>query len=127
MKLSHVLISTSLICFSLSVSANRPAMEDQPAPMAEPEPMQQDTMPAQATVTEQQVSGDALEIQPGETLDIKILDFPRRGMSAARVENELGRPIDITPAVGEPPISSWSYEDRKVFFEGDIVIHVVAN
>ncbi len=71
-------------------------------------------------------TGTAVEIQPGETLPVKLLDFPHRGMSMEKVQNELGRPLDISPSVGQPPITSWRYQDRKVFFEYDKVIHTVA-
>jgi hypothetical protein len=76
-------------------------------------------------VVVEQVRGDVLELQPGDTITISPLDFPKRGMSMDKVENELGRPIEIQPAVGEPPITRWSYADRVVFFEHSRVIHVV--
>ena len=66
-----------------------------------------------------------LEMQPGDTIVINPLDFPRRGMSMDKVQNELGRPAEISPTVGEPPITSWTYPDRVVYFEGSKVIHVV--
>ena len=63
------------------------------------------------------VTGDVLEIQPGETIPVQMLDFPRRGMTMGRVQNELGEPLTISPTVGQPPITTWSYPDRKVYFE----------
>ena len=57
---------------------------------------------------------------------VRTLDFPRRGMSQDKVQNELGRPGEIIPAIGQPPISRWVYEDRVVYFEYSSVIHVVA-
>jgi hypothetical protein len=72
-----------------------------------------------------QVTGDVLELQPGDTIKINPLDFPRRGMSMDKVQNELGRPVEVSPSVGEPPITSWTYADRVVFFEYSKVIHVV--
>ena len=95
-------------------AATGPAARFEPAPAVSP--------PASQSVQ----TGTALELQPGETLPVRLLDFPRRGMSMEKVQNELGRPIDISPTVGEPPITSWRYDDRKVFFEYDKVIHVVA-
>ena len=71
-------------------------------------------------------SGDVLEMQPGETIRILQLEFPRRGMSMDKVKNELGQPLEVSPAVGEPPITSWTYPDRIVFFEYSRVIHAVA-
>ena len=111
--------------------AERPAMAeryDEPAPAqpmitAEPEPA---AAPMEQTVIEQvQVRGDVLELQTGDTIMINPLDFPRRGMSMDRVQNELGRPVEIAPSVGEPPITRWTYADRVVFFEYSRVVHVV--
>ena len=70
-----------------------------------------------------QQQGDVLKAQPSA---VKVLDFPRRGMSTDKVQNELGRPSTIIPAVGQPPISRWVYDDRTVYFENSSVIHVVA-
>lgn len=116
--------------------AERPAVSeryDEPAqaqPMAI-EPVEQ-AVPAaaeEAVVEEvmvQQITGDVIEIQPGDTIIINPLDFPRRGMSMDKVQNELGKPLEMSPAVGEPPITAWTYHDRVVFFEHSRVIHAVA-
>ncbi len=50
---------------------------------------------------------------------------PTRGMTQARVESEYGAPVAKSPAVGDPPISSWEYQNMVVFFEFDRVIHAV--
>lgn len=126
-------LATALLLACSTAVADRPAMSERsampepvmqspaetvvPAPVMEPEP---------AVRTEVQQSGDVLEIQPGETVPVKMLDFPRRGMSMSRVQNELGEPLMISPTVGQPPITTWSYPDRKVYFEGDLVIHTVS-
>ena len=68
----------------------------------------------------------AKEMQPGETIRINALDFPRRGMSMDKVKNEYGQPIAISNSVGEPPITRWTYRDRIVYFEYSHVIHAVA-
>ena len=86
-----------------------------------------------APQTEQVVTGDTLtmpEAEP-ETVEavaqpVRTVDFPRRGMTQDKVQNELGRPVEIVPPVGQPPITRWVYEDRVVFFEYSSVIHVVA-
>ncbi len=114
--------------------ADRPAMSerydepDQAQPMAIEQP-EQTGVAAEETSTEEvvveQVRGDVLEMQPGDTIVISPLDFPRRGMSMDKVQNQLGRPVEISPTVGEPPITSWTYPDRVVFFEHSKVIHVV--
>lgn len=98
------------------------ATEETPAP---------EVSAATGTVSEKQQSGDALAIprqQPSTqtSMSQQILDFPRRGMSQEKVQNELGRPSEIMPAVGQPPITRWVYDDRIVYFEYDKVIHVVA-
>ena len=146
MNKNITLISSCLLLISAQAFADRPAMENRPA-MEEPvapivtEAEAMDAMeetgvePASAVEmsiqqeqynTSQYVTGDALELQPGETLSINVLDFPRRGMSMDKVQNELGQPIQISDTVGEPPITSWIYSDRVVYFEHSNVIHVVA-
>ncbi len=49
-----------------------------------------------------------------------------RGMTTARVESEYGSPVAVTPAVGDPPITRWEYQNFVVYFEYDRVIHAVA-
>ena len=58
----------------------------------------------------------------GSPITLGVHDYPR--FNALKVENELGRPTEIIPAVGEPPISRWVYDDRVVYFERSSVIHV---
>ena len=121
------------LMFPAMAIADRPAMSErvdeteQAQPMAIEQPEQIEVTAEEAVVEEvvvKQVSGDVLEMQPGEII-INPLDFPRRGMSMDKVQNELGQPVDISPTVGEPPITSWTYPDRIVFFEYSRVIHVV--
>jgi len=80
---------------------------------------------------QRQQTGDVLqlpatELQAGETIKIKLLDEPRRGMNMDKVQQLFGQPITTTEAVGKPPISSWTYSDRIVYFEYSTVLHVVA-
>ena len=80
---------------------------------------------------ETQQTGDVVmlppkEMQAGETIRIKLLDFPRRGMSMDKVKNEYGQPNAISASVGKPPITNWTYNDRIVYFEYSTVVHVVA-
>lgn len=115
-------------------AAERPAMSeryDEPAqaqPMAV-EPTEQAAPAAEQPVIDevvvQQITGDVIELQPGETIVINPLDFPRRGMTMDKVQNELGSPLEISPTVGDPPITAWTYADRVVFFEHSRVIHAV--
>jgi len=121
----------SSVIYSPPVSANRPAMDesaemDNEANTTEA-PSSVDLMMQQQT----RQTGDILqmpakEMQPGETLKIKLLDYPRRGMSMEKVQQEYGQPIAISDSVGSPPITRWTYQDRVVYFERSTVLHVVA-
>lgn len=121
----------SSVIYSPPVSANRPAMDesaemDNEANTTEA-PSSVDLMMQQQT----RQTGDVLqmpakEMQPGETLKIKLLDYPRRGMSMEKVQQEYGQPIAISDSVGSPPITRWTYQDRVVYFERSTVLHVVA-
>lgn len=109
---------------------NEPAVETPATSAAEdskPAYMQEETPPiTETTRVETQTSGDLLNMSNQRATRVLLLDFPRRGMTTDKVQNELGRPNEIEPAVGTPPISRWIYDDRVVFFERDAVIHVVA-
>jgi hypothetical protein len=86
-----------------------------------------ETGQAQTLRSETRQSGDVLSMPAdNQPARVRLLDFPRRGMSTETVESELGRPNEIVPAVGTPPISRWIYDDRVVFFERASVVHVVA-
>ncbi len=127
-----------LAVFSTPAVANRPAMEERSATGSAGEmPAAEENIPESPSSVEimmqQQTrqSGDivqlpAKEMQPGETLKIKLLDFPRRGMSMQQVQQEFGQPMAASEAVGKPPITSWTYPDRIVYFEYSTVLHVVA-
>lgn len=133
-----IIILAGLMIPAISM-ADRPAMSerydepDQAQTLAIEQPEQavvvvEEAAAEDVTVEEvvvEQVRGDVLEMQPGDTIVISPVDFPRRGMSMDKVQNELGRPAEISAAVGEPPITSWTYPDRVVFFEHSRVIHVV--
>lgn len=130
----------------IAQQAAQPASESGiPAPVsatteeAQPAYMQEDSeaAPAAAAVieveqpqtvrSETRQTGDVLSMPASDKpARVRLLDFPRRGMSTQTVENELGRPNEIVPAIGKPPISRWVYDDRVVFFERTSVVHVVA-
>ena len=123
----------SLLLAASSAYADRPSMSDRaptplpaPATLEEPESIEEIMVEETVVTTLKKPIGDTVELQPGETLPVTLLDFPRRGMSMDKVQNELGRPIQITPAVGTPPITTWVYDDRNVYFEYSKVVHVVA-
>ena len=112
---------------------NRPeANSSETAPGTNPEPTSSVELIMQQQQTRQTYqTGDvmqlpATEIQPGETLRIQLLDYPRRGMSMEKVQNEYGQPIATSESIGKPPITHWTYSDRVVYFEYSTVLHVVA-
>ena len=51
---------------------------------------------------------------------------PARGAQKARIAESYGEPVSRQDAVGDPPISSWEYDDFIVYFEYDRVLHTVA-
>lgn len=53
--------------------------------------------------------------------------LPVRGQSRNSVKKKYGDPVSSKPAVGKPPISSWTYDDFIVYFEYSHVITTVAN
>lgn len=123
--------------------ADRPAMAslqvqtqaETPVPIHQNETSNRPSVPASSVELMMQrqaaTSGTVLqnlpakEMQPGETISIQTLDEPRRGATMDKVQNEFGAPLSSTPSVGKPPISSWIYNDRIVYFEYSHVIHVV--
>jgi len=81
----------------------------------------------QQTYSQETMQGDVLNVNDsGEMVAVRVLDFPRRGMSTDKVKNELGQPGEIISGIGQPPISRWIYDDRTVYFEYSTVLHVVA-
>lgn len=126
------------------VLANRPADQAdeaamEPTPTSETEmmggrPADNSDNPYMHNTT--QTSGDVLNMPAAESATgtsaevvaepVRQLDFPRRGMTEDKVQNELGRPAEIIPPIGQPPITRWVYDDRVVYFEYSSVIHVVA-
>lgn len=133
----------SILTFSPQASASRPAMDEQAKAISnesiniaeeiEVEAIEAEAPSAVELMMQQQTrqTGDVIqlpakEIQPGETLQIKLLDYPRRGMSMNKVQQEYGQPIAISDSVGKPPITRWTYNDRVVYFEYSTVLHVVA-
>jgi len=108
-------------------SGNRPNIEadtDLESPSAVEIMMQQQGQKRYQTGNIMQLP--AKELQAGETVKIQLLDYPRRGMSMQKVQQEYGQPIATSESVGKPPITHWTYSDRIVYFEHSTVIHVVA-
>lgn len=136
----RILLGLSLL-MTFTAYADRPAAMEEPkakTPPANQQPREiivedsgrpaEEMMkpaPAPAPVMQQKQSGDVLNMQ-AKPMMVKTLDFPRRGMTQDKVQNELGRPLEIVPAIGKPPITRWVYSDRIVYFEYSSVVHVVA-
>ena len=55
------------------------------------------------------------------------IQLPGRGMSKEMVQNRFGEALNKEPAVGQPPISKWTYSNFTVYFESEYVIHAVVN
>lgn len=53
------------------------------------------------------------------------LAVPARGMTMSAVEQSFGKPAEVLPAVGNPPITRWVYPACTVYFEHQHVIHSV--
>lgn len=68
-------------------------------------------------------AGDVLLIEKIE--ERMLRDLPQNGLTKAQVEQRFGEPDERRPAVGEPPITRWIYDDFSVFFEYDLVIESV--
>ena len=136
--LTALLLSAfSSLIFSQQVFANRPAMEGNSEVNNEAEKVvldtQHETTSSVDIIMQQQTqqTGDVIqlpakEMQPGETIRIKLLDYPRRGMTMDMVQKNYGQPSAISGSIGQPPITSWTYNDRVVYFEYSTVLHVVA-
>lgn len=54
------------------------------------------------------------------------MDRPSKGQRMHQVEAQYGTPRETIPAVGQPPITRWVYDGFTVYFEGDTVLHAVA-
>ena len=55
------------------------------------------------------------------------LERPAKGASMAQVQTRFGAPQQAHAPVGQPAITRWAYPRFTVYFEGDRVIHTVAN
>ncbi|MCF6225514.1 MAG: hypothetical protein L3J22_04315 [Xanthomonadales bacterium] len=69
-------------------------------------------------------TADVLLIPDADTSDTRP-EFPQNGLSMSTVRQQYGEPLKEHPAIGEPPITRWEYQDFTVFFENDQVITAV--
>ena len=53
------------------------------------------------------------------------IQTPRTGISKQSVQDQYGSPMETSGPVGEPPITTWEYDQFTVYFEYDHVIHSV--
>jgi hypothetical protein len=71
-------------------------------------------------------AAEVIQVPVGQQAPEKrVLEVPRRGTTKTAVERRFGAPLAQTPAVGNPPISSWDYENYRVYFERELVLHTV--
>ena len=71
----------------------------------------------------QAVSADVLIID--EVRQAARMDLPKNGQSKADIESKFGAPLERHSAVGDPPISSWKYDNYSVYFEYELVLSTV--
>ena len=71
----------------------------------------------------QAVYADVLIID--EVRQAETMQLPKNGQDKATVEAKFGAPAEKSPAVGDPPISSWKYDTYSVYFEHDLVLFTV--
>ncbi len=62
--------------------------------------------------------------QAGQRTVLSV-EMPARGMTMDKVEELFGTPVEKVPAVGEPPIARWVYNDFIVYFEHQWVLNSV--
>jgi len=75
------------------------------------------------TLACQAVYADVLIID--EVRQAESMQLPKNGQDKATVEAKFGTPNEKLPAVGDPPISSWKYDNYSVYFEYDLVLFAV--
>ena len=71
------------------------------------------------------IQADVLKQPNGEPIVLRKDGMPSRGMTKQQVETGFGAPRARQPAVGSPQISSWEYDHYRVYFEENLVLHVV--
>ena len=69
------------------------------------------------------IAADTLLIEKVEAA--RTRNLPANGLSQSEVRERWGQPQKTAPAVGEPPIARWTYEEFVVYFEYDRVISAV--
>lgn len=81
---------------------------------------------AAALLTMTPAMGEVIRVPVGRQASEKqVLETPHRGTTKTEVRRRFGEPLRETPMVGDPPISSWDYENYQVYFERELVLHSV--
>lgn len=99
----------------LGLSANISAEE---ISMPTAEPMEEPTAETTESTMTETTTPEAKEYS---------VQLPGRGMSMEMVQNRFGEALEKYSAVGDPPITKWSYKNFTVYFESEFVIHAVVN
>lgn len=79
-----------------------------------------------STATFTTAIADTVSVPVGQQGHYTQIDKPGTGMTKAQVERKFGEPQAWRDPVGDPPISSWVYNNFTVYFEYDHVIHSVS-
>ncbi len=53
------------------------------------------------------------------------MNLPVNGMNSNEVQARFGKPVNKRAAVGDPPITQWSYGSWSVYFEYELVLFTV--
>ena len=69
--------------------------------------------------------GESVAIPVGQQGERSEISVPASGITMAEVEERYGAPTQKNAPVGDPPITSWRYDQYTVYFEHNRVIHSV--
>ncbi len=72
------------------------------------------------------ILADEVKVPVGAQKQANV-ETPKRGISKSQVRKKFGEPSSMSGPVGEPPISTWRYENMTVYFEYNHVVHAVVH
>ena len=75
------------------------------------------------TLALQAVNADVLIMD--EVRQAGRMELPANGQNKLAIEAKFGAPVQKLSPVGDPPISSWTYDTYSVYFEYDLVLFSV--
>lgn len=124
LRLSHI-TATGLLLLGLSanLSAEEINLPDMTVETTEIDTTEFDSAEIGATEVE---STAVVAPTPAEATEYTV-QLPGRGMSMEEVQKRFGEALEKYSAVGDPPISKWTYKNFTVYFESEFVIHAVVN